>query len=465
MDGESAVAWAHKPVLRARFEATRTRTERWLCYARAAFCSMVLARFLYIRGFQEEGLRGTGVWVNCACIALVVAFSLCEARTLRQRTASFALLGLSVLVDAGGCFVSLAQDVLWPSELRAASYTGVLAHPDVCAQLIMVMASPLRLSAPLALLSGVLNLSFAGLLLGLDYARWGGFQGYVQEEIGLYAVCLLAVTALAVLAAEGARRLVLGLHEARLRVQCAHTNLASLASDHHDVKSLLSAALLHADMLKERWSQTASDTQEAARLRHIASDLAAVSAELSRLCERTFTEMALLRAPERVRTAQVLTQTAHALRCRFPELVVRLQLRAPVDTCFLGGAAALERVLYNLVANAQAGDGTRGARAVLIEAETRAGALQLAVHDDGPGFAATSRVSALSTKAQGSGVGLQLVEQLVRASDGRLTLARSPVLGGALVRLELPGAAPARATGAVPAWAPLQLFARRARSG
>jgi signal transduction histidine kinase len=71
--------------------------------------------------------------------------------------------------------------------------------------------------------------------------------------------------------------------------------------------------------------------------------------------------------------------------------------------------------------------------------------MTLVVEDDGPGLpedqrdAVLKRGARLDETAPGSGLGLSIVDELVRAYGGRLTLASSP-LGGLRVVAELPAA-------------------------
>lgn len=411
----------------------RTRSERYYCWARIAFCGAVLARFLLIRAQEPEGMGGPGTLTNTLCIATLIGFSGWMLRRLRAEPVTMGLLLISVVVDALGCSASLLQDVLWPAQRRADDYTGLLAHPDVFAQLIMVMAAALRLSPVLVVLSGTLNLGLAVALIWVDWVRWDGFRGYVQEEISLYLLCMLTVAVLSALAATGFRHLLRGLSAAQWKIQCARTNFAVLASDHHDVKSVLSAALLHADLCQERVAHSTDDAPGAARIEDVQAELARLGGQLEGLCERAFAELTLLRPEEAVLLHRTVERAIGLLRQRFTTLDIELAL-AHVPTVLLpGGPSALERILYNLVSNARAGDGRRGARRVQVRTFVQAEAVCLRVEDDGPGFGVDAPCS-LSSKRDGSGVGLQLIRQLVGASGGSVEFGRGD-LGGACVTL------------------------------
>ncbi len=103
-------------------------------------------------------------------------------------------------------------------------------------------------------------------------------------------------------------------------------------------------------------------------------------------------------------------------------------------------------VLVNLLANACEGDGVRAARHAQVRLwrdPERPGHLTFEVADDGPGFPsellATALRGGLTTKAEGTGVGLSLVARIVETSSGTIALENLPP-GGArvVVRLRSP---------------------------
>ncbi|CAM3219555.1 HAMP domain-containing sensor histidine kinase [Paracoccus nototheniae] len=103
------------------------------------------------------------------------------------------------------------------------------------------------------------------------------------------------------------------------------------------------------------------------------------------------------------------------------------------ETC-LGDAAALERVLMNLLRNAL----DHGGRHVVLRVMGRV----LEVEDDGPGIPADQRERVfepfyrLRPQGGGSGLGLNLVAEVVARHDGRVTIRAAPGRG-TIVRVEL----------------------------
>jgi two-component system osmolarity sensor histidine kinase EnvZ len=96
---------------------------------------------------------------------------------------------------------------------------------------------------------------------------------------------------------------------------------------------------------------------------------------------------------------------------------------------------AARRALANLVDNAR-----RHAHAVRLSAEATARAVWVIVDDDGPGIPADRRESVFrpfESGAEGTGLGLTIARDIIRAHGGDITLEDSP-LGGLRARVRLP---------------------------
>src|SRR5690606_4744538 len=100
----------------------------------------------------------------------------------------------------------------------------------------------------------------------------------------------------------------------------------------------------------------------------------------------------------------------------------------------------LYRVLSNLVLNAvQAHDD--GEATVELRARVEGGRAIVTIDDDGPGIEPGRRASVfdpyVTTKAEGTGLGLTIVKKIIIDHGGLIDVATSP-LGGARFRIELP---------------------------
>jgi two-component system sensor histidine kinase RegB len=101
------------------------------------------------------------------------------------------------------------------------------------------------------------------------------------------------------------------------------------------------------------------------------------------------------------------------------------------------GEATLEQAVLNLFNNAADADGGR----IEIEAEWDSDRLRLEVRDRGPGFDENVLLAAgrafVTTRAEGTGIGLFLAHAAVERLGGRIVLANREG-GGAVTRVELP---------------------------
>jgi signal transduction histidine kinase len=98
---------------------------------------------------------------------------------------------------------------------------------------------------------------------------------------------------------------------------------------------------------------------------------------------------------------------------------------------------AMERVLTNLLRNSlQAQSGSEPIEITVSQQEQQ---LVIAVRDRGPGFPPETDVLApfVTTKPTGNGLGLSIVEQIIKAHQGKIALSNHPD-GGAIVTLFIP---------------------------
>ncbi|WP_339933374.1 sensor histidine kinase [uncultured Brevundimonas sp.] len=145
---------------------------------------------------------------------------------------------------------------------------------------------------------------------------------------------------------------------------------------------------------------------------------------------------------ERTPIAGVIDEMAVMLEQVFESKGVEIDWRAPDELDFRGERQDLQEILGNLIENACKWS-TRRVR--VVATPSGPGQMTVVVEDDGPGLPedqrdeVLKRGSRLDESAPGSGLGLSIVDELVRAYEGRLTLASS-AMGGLKVIAELPAA-------------------------
>ena len=310
--------------------------------------------------------------------------------------------------------------------------------------------SGLRLSVPAALVSGAANAaSFVGLVL-LDVRLHALPAQLATDPIGMFALLQAAATGVAVLVARTARGLVEDGALRALEVERAERGLGVLMEEHHDLRSMLSAAALDADLLARELAGTRAG--EAGDLRGVARELreglVRVNEHVAAIREHAYGELEVLRALVPVPLAPVAKQVAAELGPLFPGTAIAVDTELDgLSVWAAGGEPALRRVLLNVATNACEGDGRRAASRVTLRAELRAGGqlVTLFVEDDGPGFPeavlATPIERRRTSKPDGSGLGLLIVSALLGAQADTLQRANRPG-GGARVSFELPIAVP-----------------------
>lgn len=115
----------------------------------------------------------------------------------------------------------------------------------------------------------------------------------------------------------------------------------------------------------------------------------------------------------------------------------------PADLRLRASAAAWERVFVNLFLNAAQAMPSGGT--VEIHAAREDGGVVITVADDGPGIAPQNleRIfqPGFTTRAERSGLGLQIVQSVVERNGGTVTASNRPAGGGAQFRICLPMAA------------------------
>jgi len=202
-----------------------------------------------------------------------------------------------------------------------------------------------------------------------------------------------------------------------------------LAGVSHDLRTPLTRLRLALAMLPARAelagdvAEMTADVEEMERM--IGGYLAFARGEGSEQAQPTDLAQMLEEITAGARRAGALVKLSLPAECRSP----------PGLTVHLRPDAA-RRAITNLIDNAR-----RHARHITLEAASQGGRVVVTVDDDGPGIPALRRESVFrpfeSGAAGGTGLGLTIARDIVRAHGGDITLATSPA-GGLRARVTFP---------------------------
>ncbi|MDX3195423.1 HAMP domain-containing sensor histidine kinase [Streptomyces sp. MN03-5084-2B] len=299
------------------------------------------------------------------------------------------------------------------------------------------------------------------LLIGLLCVAGGALVGRTVARAGLAPIDRLAAAAVRVahtrdldadIPDEGGgeiRRLIRSINDMLAALRDSRRAQRLLAEDAaHELKTPLTSLRLNAELLirLDRRGTLDSALPPESRTR-LLNDLGAQVAELSTLAAE-LTDLARGdvsdESTELLDLADVVVAAATRARSRVPDIEIALDV---TSVWVSGRPAGLQRAVLNLVDNA--GKWSPADRPVQVRLRAEGTSAVLEVDDAGPGIDAADvpRVFDRFYRAEsaralpGSGLGLSIVQRVVEAHGGRVTVARS-ARGGALLRVDLPAAAP-----------------------
>jgi two-component system sensor histidine kinase MprB len=299
------------------------------------------------------------------------------------------------------------------------------------------------------------------LLIGLLCVVGGALVGRTVARTGLAPIDRLTAAAVRVahtrdldadIPDEGGgeiRRLIQSINDMLAALRDSRRAQRLLAEDAaHELKTPLTSLRLNVELLIRLDRRGTLDSALPAESRtRLLNDLGAQVAELNTLAAE-LTDLARGDVSdentELLDLADVVVAAATRARSRVPDIEVALDV-TPVWVS--GRPAALQRAVLNLIDNA--GKWSPADRPVQVRLRAEGASAVLEIDDAGPGIddADVPRVfdrfyRADSARAlPGSGLGLSIVQRVVDAHGGRATVARS-ARGGALLRVDLPAAAP-----------------------
>ncbi len=194
----------------------------------------------------------------------------------------------------------------------------------------------------------------------------------------------------------------------------------------HEIRTPLGALLLQADLLGEHLEQTEQDDAWRITARELTHDLAV---EVDRLNNIVSDYLSMLRVsrmtPEDTDVFEYLSRVEKELRRRLDNWHAKMEFRVEDNLPRVRlDQNQFRRVFLNLFTNAL--EATHGQGNLIFGARLRDDNVQFYFEDDGPGIPSQQREQVLepfyTTKSEGTGLGLYLVQEIVNAHGGKLLL-------------------------------------------
>jgi signal transduction histidine kinase len=388
-------------------------------------------------GSVTTALAARSAWI----VALLVGVALLSLRRPRPRAAA--------AIMSGGTALALVVVVAATGRTQSGYFGFLLALP-----FCMLVLLPGHLVAALA--SGGLGVAAGALMLAdagtpaIDIARWMG-TGIASSALAVYASHLEGVLIARVLQASSARAEALAALAASERRRAAAERLATIgrlaAGVAHEINNPLSFVKVNLALMQEQL-ETRAPRGDRLELEASLSE-AALGVERIRRIVADLRGFARADAEEPCGTA-VDASVDEALRLgslRMRGIALHASIPAelpPVRIC----RKRLVQVLVNLLVNAAdavdgAGTPDEARRWIDVTAAQEDDEVVLRVADGGPGIAPAALEHLFepffTTKplGAGTGIGLALSEEYVRAVGGRLT-GSNAAAGGAVFEVRLP---------------------------
>jgi signal transduction histidine kinase len=216
-----------------------------------------------------------------------------------------------------------------------------------------------------------------------------------------------------------------------------------LARVAHEIRNPLSSLDIHVQLLEEDLAQLAPEVREKA-----ASRFEVIHGELNRL-EMIVRQFLRLSAPselelQTVNVDQIVAHVCELLRPEADARAIEIRIvRSDELPVFRGDAGQLTQALVNLVINAIQAVERRGWIEVVARRSDLIEGVTLEVRDSGPGVPPEQQTLIFepyfTTKPDGNGLGLWIVQQIVSSHRGKIEVINAPE-GGAVFALHLPAA-------------------------
>jgi two-component system, NtrC family, sensor kinase len=204
----------------------------------------------------------------------------------------------------------------------------------------------------------------------------------------------------------------------------------------HELRNPLAGVKMACNNLRDDLSQTIDSPEYQDRINIVASEIDRIISMLNTLLDQSRHKPEVAQLINVADSVETLIQLA---RYQIPKVI---QLEQHIDddiVCYLP-EALFRQALLNLLLNAWQAIGEAGAT-IVIHGSQVDGQLQLIVEDDGPGFPEDLIEHGIRVfvthRAEGTGLGLSMVQRFVRSLGGTISLSNKQPRG-ACVTLNLP---------------------------
>jgi hypothetical protein len=397
-----------------------TANTRWARLVGWVAFSAVTAGWWWGRGWSKGDISPS-VWI-AICGLAILAELLLAWRTLPKHIVSRARIGIdwvaAFLSYACACCLVAAADS--PVQLACVAWLiGLVAHRDYSS------ASPRRLVPELAAI-------WAALAVGCTFR---------SERTSVFAFVLLGAIATALqLSHRGGNRVEL--HEQPqpdkqdgTQTQEADPSWAQHDSILHDLSNAMTASLFMVRDLSRALDKGTDPGLH--RARRLSQELVG---ELSQIGEHIVSSRQSVRLQPILGSSITLIDPVR--RCveiierLYPDVHCRVECDAAASVATIstiGGAATLKRILENLLINACQAERSAAEKLVWCQIAVAETSVLLTVEDNGLGFPKvvldTFPSPMVSTKAQGTGIGLYSCHQMIKRDGGTLAISNTGATG------------------------------------
>ncbi|HVY64650.1 MAG TPA: ATP-binding protein [Gammaproteobacteria bacterium] len=346
-------------------------------------------------------------------------------------------------VEHGEVALNLIVDVVAFSAVLY--FTGGSTNPFVSLYLVPISLAAISLPAVQAWLvafvcaAGYSFLWWRHVPLPAVHTRLGGafdlhLAGMWVNFVIAAALIVLFVGRLARLVRQRDRE-VAALREAALRNRQIVELGALAAGTAHELNTPLSTLAI----LVEELDDAATDPAQKRQLRAMMDELATVNERLNRIAGRAGAERSA--GARQVGLREFVTELLAQWARTQPGIELAATFEWPEEDVRIVAEATIEQAIRNVLDNAAHATLANGGRVVAAKVRAHAGAIEIAVTDQGAGLDPAVRdgigVKVVSTKPRGLGMGLLLSRAALQRFGGRLDLA-SGAGGGVEARIELP---------------------------